>query len=99
MPGEKVPDLLKAIQSFLIHVSIYFLQAVFIFLGASKFKLIPVSKSAFSVALVFILLVGGFIEVIQEFYIDKRHGELEDVIANLLGGILAIFSWRILTKK
>jgi VanZ family protein len=99
MPGGEVPDLLKSIQGFFIHMAIYFLLALLIICGASQFTLSKVGTSIFTFTLLIILVMGGILEPIQELYIPNRVGELEDVIANMLGGVIAVFLWRTLVKN
>jgi VanZ family protein len=99
MPGGEVPDLLKSIQGFFIHMAIYFLLAVLIFCGASQFTFSKVRPIVFTIALLIILVMGSILEPIQEFYIPNRVGELEDILANMLGGAVAVFLWRTLVKN
>ncbi len=99
MPGGEVPVLLKSIQGFFIHMAIYFFLALLIICGASQFTFSKVNNVIFTVALLVILISGSILEPIQEFYIPNRVGELEDVIANMLGGIAAVFLWRTISKN
>jgi VanZ family protein len=99
MPGGDVPDLLKSIQGFFIHMAIYFLLAILIILGSSHYSLSRVRPIVFSVSLLIILVMGSILEPIQEFYIPNRVGEWEDVLANMLGGASAILLWRVLVKN
>ena len=98
MPGAEVPELLKSIQGFFIHMAIYFLLALLVICGASQFSLTKVRPIIYIISLLIILIMGGILEPIQEFYIPNRVGEWEDVLANVLGGVVAVFLWRLLSK-
>ena len=40
---------------------------------------------------IYVLILGSFIEIVQEKYITERSGDLFDLISDLLGAIIAFF--------
>lgn len=98
MPGGNVPDLLKSIQGFFLHMAIYSLLAFLLAVGSTRLQRLKVSKQTILLTLLLILVLGIALELIQHNYIPNRVGEIEDVIANMLGGVAGILSWQFFTK-
>jgi VanZ family protein len=54
----------------------------------------------FIVAFLIAAIYGAIIEVIQLYFISGRHGDLEDLAANLIGGLVALpFHWLLNVKR
>ena len=45
------------------------------------------------------MVLGGFIELVQENFIVERNGDLFDLIADLSGAIIAFFVYKIVTYQ
>lgn len=78
----------------IVHLGFYFVASFLFLLLVEKTSLKKLTKNIkiFS-AIVFHLLIGVSIEYLQHTYVSGRSGELEDVIANFLGILLAIISY------
>lgn len=48
---------------------------------------------------IYVMALGGFIEVVQENFIVERSGDFFDLIADLSGAILAFFVYKIVTYQ
>jgi VanZ family protein len=46
-----------------------------------------------------ITLYGIIIEVLQEVLTTYRHGDIKDVIANIIGAIIAVLVFKLIRKK
>ena len=56
-------------------------------------------KNAMVIALLFSVVYGSVIEVVQSFMVQDRTGELYDVLANGIGAFLGILFFRIIYGK
>ncbi len=56
-------------------------------------------KNAMVIALLFSIVYGSVIEVVQFFMVQDRTGELYDVLANGIGALLGILFFRIIYGK
>ena len=48
---------------------------------------------------IYAMILGGFIELVQENYIVERNGDFLDLIADLSGAIIAFFVYKIVTYQ
>ena len=62
-------------------------------------KIAWAQKNAMVIALLFSIVYGSVIEVVQFFMVQDRTGELYDVLANGLGALLGILFFRIIYGK
>ena len=88
---EGAPDFGFSFADKLAHVIIYFIVTIVWFFSFSKgitnkfFQ-----KNAIILSAIFAIIYGICIEIIQETLVTNRHGDWEDVLANIIGTILAI---------
>jgi len=99
LPSQKVPSLLKNIWDFSLHTGIYFLLAALIFLGYTQFKKTAFNLSTAFFTILLVAVLGGALELIQEYYITNRSGEWLDFVANNFGAVIASGAWFFLVKK
>jgi hypothetical protein len=79
----------------LLHGGFYFLLAVSIYYGFVR-QMKTVSKQIIhSYSLIFPAFLGGVIELIQWKMIETRHGEIADMVVNILGIFLAYLVYKI----
>lgn len=95
LPREEVPQVMIIIEDFLIHFGIYFLLALLISLGSIRFKLIRPATKTLIWAFVISSVLGGFLELAQEFLVVNRTGTLDDFLANNLGALAATLTFRL----
>jgi VanZ family protein len=79
-----------------VHTSMYFL------LSLSWLKTLKPKKDNINYIfkiLFLIMLYGIIIEVLQEVLTTYRHGDIKDVIANVVGIIIAALVFKIIRKK
>ena len=62
-------------------------------------KIAWAQKNAMVIALLFSIVYGSVIEVVQFFMVQDRTGELYDVLANGIGALLGILFFRIIYGK
>jgi VanZ family protein len=100
LPGEDIPDPLKNMNDKIIHSSIYFLLAILIFLGLSRYTLKYSTKRAY---LWFIVvgcsLYGGIIELLQLYVISNRSGDWHDFWSNTIGSAVGVLLFSLLTRR
>ncbi len=72
----------------IVHFFLYFFLALFWMLA------LPKIKQTLNRLLIIIILWGIFIEVLQEYFIPGRTGDVFDAIANTFGGLFAILFYR-----
>jgi VanZ family protein len=48
---------------------------------------------------IYVMVLGGFIEIVQENFITERSGDIFDLIADLSGAIIAFFVYKIVTYQ
>lgn len=98
LPGPKVPDILKSIEDFYLHFFIYFVFSFLISLASVQFSKKQISLKALGSAIILSFVLGGVIELVQEYYILNRTGGWDDVWANTSGAILASLTLRLTLK-
>ena len=99
LPSQRVPSLLKNIWDFSLHTGIYFLLAALIYLGYARHKKTAFNFTVALFSVLWVAIMGGVLELIQEFYITNRSGEWFDFVANILGAAIASLAWFLLKKK
>ena len=88
MPSIEVPSMLKSISDFVLHFSIYGALSLLIFLGFTRFTFYSIALKKVNLVMVFCILLGLAIELIQEKFIPGRQFEWSDVLFNSLGSML-----------
>lgn len=92
IPGNDLPKTsMITIPHFdkIVHFGMFFIMGIFLFAEISiqtKLK----RTSITSVILLVITIYGGIIEYLQQNYFTNRSGDYWDLIADILGGIIAI---------
>lgn len=99
LPGDSVPNFLKSIWDFILHFGIYFLLTLLFILGSTQFQFKKSSITIFIIAVFITSLMGGCLELVQQYVIENRHGDWFDFFANNSGALAASFSWFLLAKK
>lgn len=77
----------------IIHVFLYTVLFVLVFLGANK-----TIKYSFFVAFIYSFFYGVLVELIQHYLIEDRYGDINDVFANFVGVIFGIIFVKIKKK-
>ncbi|WP_420571792.1 VanZ family protein [Kordia sp.] len=86
----------------LVHGFVYFLFTIVWFFAFSKgFATTFLKKNALVLSAIFAIIYGICIEIMQATLVENRQGDLEDVIANTLGTILAVIvlKWLIANNR
>jgi len=99
LPSANVPSILKNIWDFYLHSAIYFLLAALIFLGHARYKITPFNFSTVIFTTAWVAVMGGILELIQEYVILNRTAEWSDFFANISGAVLAGLIWWIIAKR
>jgi len=74
----------------LLHSLMFFgLSSVFFFDLTSRFRVLESKKKIFYYVLLFPIIIGGFIEIIQENFTETRSGDWFDFLFNVLGSSFA----------
>ena len=84
LPGISVPNIDK-----LVHVSFHFVFTTLWFLFFEKYLSSNNYLKPLRIALVLSFLYGIVIEIFQELFTTTRRADIHDVMANLVGAILA----------
>ncbi len=76
-----------------IHLSVYFLlSCILIF---ELFKNTKINIKSISIAIIiFVMLYGGLIEILQGVFTETRKADFIDFIANTIGSIIAVILFR-----
>ena len=77
----------------IIHVFLYMVLFILVFLGANK-----MTKHSFFVAFIYSFFYGVLVELIQHYLIEDRYGDINDVFANFVGVIFGIIFVKIKKK-
>lgn len=91
LPGRDIPDALLKMNDKVIHFSIYFIFASLLVLGQRRFKSRMTLSREWVTRMLFSILFGGAIELIQGSIDTHRSPEWGDMLANTLG-VIAGFS-------
>lgn len=90
LPKYNVPQQFLQLSDKLLHVLMYFILCFLVGIGLSKQNKYPeASVKAIVIAVVYSTFIGLLMEVLQEF-VPGRFGDWKDVVANILGVIVAI---------
>lgn len=99
-PSNDVPGFLKNFNDKLIHTGIYFLLTSLIFLANLRYKLKNQQSTTFLIlVLLFIVLYGGLIEILQHYLVAGRTGDLADFMANFTGSLLSVLLFYSIQKR
>ena len=96
LPGNNLPKntfLENIYFDKIIHVFLYTVLFVLVFLGANK-----TIKYSFFVAFIYSFFYGVLVELIQHYLIEDRYGDINDVFANFIGVIFGIIFVKIKKK-
>ena len=96
LPGNNLPKntfLENIYFDKIIHVFLYTVLFVLVFLGANK-----TIKYSFFVAFIYSFFYGVLVELIQHYLIEDRYGDINDVFANFVGVIFGIIFVKIKKK-
>lgn len=97
LPGQTFPKVDQPIIGLdkLIHILMYIPMAWTLVYG---FKLQQdfekLKRHAFKYALVIVILLGGFTEVLQKLITPDRYAEYLDVVADIVGGAIGLLTYR-----
>ncbi|MCF8464424.1 MAG: VanZ family protein [Flavobacteriales bacterium] len=79
----------------LIHLVLFGVEAGLIALAFAKDK----GQRVWLPVLMWCFVLGGGLEVVQHNWIEGRSGDVIDLIADMLGGVVALLAIRIFLKK
>ena len=77
----------------IIHVFLYMVLFILVFLGANK-----TTKYSFFGTFIYSFFYGVLVELIQHYLIEDRYGDINDVFANFVGVIFGIIFVKIKKK-
>ncbi|MDT8413025.1 MAG: VanZ family protein [Vicingaceae bacterium] len=99
-PGRNLPKAPFDEFDKLVHIAIYALLSFLSVLGFSKqpnsFLLNSKLQSFFSIS--FSVIMGGLIELLQEYVFINRYGDWYDFIANSLGAVCGVIGFYLMRK-
>lgn len=90
MPGKELPGFLLNATDVVLHFLIYLLLTLLFLLGKNRFSLKATTNRFLLFAIAGIFVMGIFIEVLQENYVEGRHFEWGDILFNTLGSLAVL---------
>ncbi len=99
-PGKNLPQTPFDEFDKLVHLAIYALLSFLSVLGFSKQpnSFLLSNKLQFFFSISFSIIIGGLIEVLQEYVFINRYGDWFDFIANSLGAVLGAVGFGLMGK-
>ncbi|MCW8897604.1 MAG: VanZ family protein [Flavobacteriales bacterium] len=99
-PGKNLPKAPFDEFDKLVHLAIYALLSFLSVLGFSKQpnSFLLSNKLQFFFSISFSIIMGGLIEVLQEYVFINRYGDWYDFIANSLGAIIGVIGFYSMRK-
>jgi len=93
LPRTEVPGLLNKFSDKLIHASIYFVATFLIYFGFLRFKRAGfVLRRPLFLSFFICVVFGGFIELVQMYFVPGRSGEWLDIAANVSGSLIFVLT-------
>jgi VanZ family protein len=100
IPGSQVPKSLMSFNDKLIHGTIYFFSASLIILAVVRYNFrTSLSLGAAVLVLVFCMIFGGLIEILQHEFVSRRNGDWLDFWANNSGAALSVVLWSLILGR
>lgn len=91
LPGPDIPRVLHQFDDKILHVGIYFVSALLIYLGFIRFNLRnPLTRVHLGVIVIACILFGSAVELLQHYLVDNRAGEWSDFFANTSGAAACV---------
>jgi len=90
MPSKEVPSMLKSVQDFVLHFSIYGALSVLSFFGLTRYSFFRLPLNTALLVSVCCITLGFLIELVQERFIPGRQFEWSDVLFNSLGSAIVL---------
>ena len=93
IPGKEIPQTpFINIPHFdkIVHAGLYFVLSLFSVRSFKQLSLIVLRQHPYMSSVIYAILLGVFVEIIQHYYIPNRAGEVLDALANTVGSILAV---------
>ena len=92
IPGEELPQSKFDVPYMdkIFHFCFFFILSVIMQYEIKN----RVSMKNYLFIFIYILALGGFIELVQENFIKERHGDFFDLVADLSGAIIAFFIYK-----
>ncbi len=91
LPSENLPDEVFDANDKILHALSFGLLYFLIFQAWFRFGKSKVTKSIRLKILLFCIVLGGLIELLQAYIVSGRSGDWYDFIADLLGAVLVYF--------
>lgn len=100
IPADKLPGELIDWNDKLLHIGIFFLGALLISAGITRYNFRKALKRAKALTVIFwIAAFGGVIEICQHYWVLNRHGDWWDFAANMFGALLALLFWQLASRR
>ena len=104
MPGNYIPKVFTFLDWLspdkIIHLVLFGVYAFLLAAGFSRMgKPVLMAKHPMLSGLIIGIVFAIFTEVMQKFVIPGRHGNIYDMLADLLGSILGIAVWSIIRRN
>ena len=101
IPGDDLPKTsMVSIPHFdkMVHFGMFFIMGIFL-IAELRYQTNFKKPTRVTIALSLITIYGGFIEYLQQNFFTNRSGDLVDLLADILGGIMAILLYPWVKKQ
>ncbi len=100
IPGDTIPSTSINVPYFdkIVHFGMFFMMGVFLCAELRYQTSLSYTKTTI-LTVILVAIYGGIIEVLQHYIFIKRSGDYYDLIADILGGLVATFIFPWLKKK
>jgi VanZ family protein len=100
IPGEDLPDFsfwkLLSVDK-LVHAGFYMVLSFLILKGCVRQYRSPRIRTNGSIIAISVSTVyGGFMELLQELYLNDRYGDWMDIISNVIGAVAGVIVFRLI---
>ncbi|MEQ9261773.1 MAG: VanZ family protein [Owenweeksia sp.] len=95
LPGSNIPSVFYGMDDKFIHISIYFVIYILIYLGFTRYQFVnPIPRGVAWFIVISCASFGGVLELVQHYMVPSRTGEWLDFSANTCGLILGALLMR-----
>lgn len=97
-PASELPDIGFNVNDKLIHLFVFFFLTILLLIAAKRENFLRISSGKFiQVVSVIVVLIGASTEVLQN-YIPGRQMDLADMVANIIGVLIGVITFRLFNK-